>query len=325
MPWCLFPADVKRAGSSVPAPLTMRRDAKAQHFPKWPAAIIASMVVIALSGAINGASHAEDVNISNRRNSERTSFTNDEIKDGFFKIAFDAELQLGKHVGRIRKFDEPVRVFVFDQADPKRRAEIAAIIEDIRAHVDHLDLAMTDDIQAANLVVMLVRKRDLNRTISSVYGRDKAKQIRQSLNPQCLSGFGKDRQYRIRHAEVILPVDASDFTFYDCAYEELLQALGPINDDPSVPWTMFNDDVQMGFFDVYDQYLLNILYDPRIRPGMTKEEVGKLLPDVLPAVREWIANTNAVRGANADGSSNAELGARCNCPAEARGDPVALE
>jgi Protein of unknown function (DUF2927) len=68
-----------------------------------------------------------------------------------------------------------------------------------------------------------------------------------------------------------------------------------INDDPSVPWTMFNDDVQMGFFDVYDQYLLNILYDPRIRPGMTKEEVGKLLLDVLPAVREWIANTNAVR------------------------------
>ena len=88
---------------------------------------------------------------------------------------------------------------------------------------------------------------------------------------------------------------------------------------------MFNDDVQMGFFDVYDQYLLNILYDPRIRPGMTKEEVGKLLPDVLPAVREWIANTNAIRGAQAGGGSNAELGARCNCPAEARGDPVALE
>src|SRR5262249_4308067 len=239
----------------------------------WSATIV-TVMVIALFAAISGASHAEDVNISKRRNSERTSFTNDEIRNGFFKIAFDAELQLGRRVGRIRKFDEPVRVFVLGQGDPKRRAEIAAIIEDIRARVDHLDLAITDDIQAANLFVMLVRKRDLNRTISSVYGRDKAKQIQRSLNPQCLSGFGKDRHYRIRHAEVILPVDTSDFTFYDCAYEELLQALGPINDDPSVPWTMFNDDVQMGFFDVYDQYLLNILYDPRIRPGMTKEEVG---------------------------------------------------
>ena len=179
---------------------------------------------------------------------------------------------------------------------------------------------------ALALVVVLVRQRDLNRTISSVYGRDKAKQILRSLDhPQCLSGFGKDRHYRIRHAEVILPVDASDFTFYDCAYEELLQALGPINDDSSVPWTMFNDDVQMGFFDVYDQYLLNILYDPRIRPGMTKEEVGKLLPEILPTVREWIANTNAIRGAQAGGGSNAELGARCDCPPGLQGNPVTLE
>ena len=94
--------------------------AKTQLLPNRSAAIITSMV-IALFGTITGASHAEDVNISNRRNSERTSFTNEEIRDGFFKIAFDAELQLGRRAGRIRKFDEPVRVFVFDQADPKRR------------------------------------------------------------------------------------------------------------------------------------------------------------------------------------------------------------
>ena len=66
--------------------------------------------------------------------------------------------------------------------------------------------------------------------------------------------------------------------FYDCIYEELLQSLGPINDDTTVPWTMFNDEVQMGFFDLYDQYLLNILYDRRIRAGMTRAEVEAMLP-----------------------------------------------
>jgi hypothetical protein len=90
----------------------------------------------------------------------------------------------------------------------------------------------------------------------------------------------------------------SYFTFYDCAYEELLQALGAINDDRSVPWTMFNDDVQMGFFDVYDQYLLNILYDPRVRPGMTKAEVNELLPDVLQTARAWITNAKLQRHAD---------------------------
>ena len=106
----------------------------------------------------------------------------------------------------------------------------------------------------------------------------------------------RDRQgssYRIRRAEVILPVDAGEFTFFDCAYEEMLQGLGPINDDSSVPWTMFNDDVQMGFFDVYDQYLLNILYDPRIRPGMTKARSTSCCR-ILPTVRGWIAHAPKV-------------------------------
>jgi hypothetical protein len=181
---------------------------------------------------------------------------------------------------------------------PDRRSEISAIVADIRSRVNHLDVAVTNDRQAANLTVMLVAGHDLSRTIRSRYGSRKAARIQQSLNPQCLSGIGKDKLYRIRRAEVILPVDAGEFTFYDCAYEELLQALGAINDDSSVPWTMFNDNVQMGFFDVYDQYLLNVLYDPRIRAGMTKQEVNDVLPKVLPAVRTWVSNANPASGAD---------------------------
>jgi DUF2927 family protein len=55
---------------------------------------------------------------------------------------------------------------------------------------------------------------------------------------------------------------------------------------------MFNDNVQKGFFDLYDQYLLNILYDPRIRAGMTRAEVRALLPQVLPTVRNWVSRVN---------------------------------
>jgi Protein of unknown function (DUF2927) len=278
----------------------------------WHRLFFSLAMALAVSAA--PATRAEDANISVRRASERTSFSNDEIANGFYKIAFGAELQLGRRVERIRKFDEPVRVFVFEEGKSKRKAEIATIIADIRARVHHLDLAMADDLHAANFVVMLVRERDLKRTIRSVYGRDRAREIERSLNPQCLSGFGKDERNRIRHAEVILPADADDFVFFDCAYEELLQALGPINDDRSVPWTMFNDDVQMGFFDVYDQYLLNLLYDPRIRPGMTKADVGKLLPEVLQTVRERIAERTPI----ADGSG-VNPGVQCNCPAPTQG------
>src|ERR1700730_18005056 len=242
------------------------------HLAPLPMTLAAMAIVLA--GIGNSPANAENPEISSRRASERTDFTNDEIKDGFFKIAFSAELQFGAPVERVRKFDEPVRIFVVSKGVPDRRSEIAAIVDDIRARVNHLDVAITNDREIANFTVTLVAARDLKRTIRARYGNDKAKRIQRSLAPQCLSGIGKDARFRIRRAEVILPVDAGEFTFYDCAYEEILQALGAINDDRSVPWTMFNDDVQMGFFDVYDQYLLNILYDPRIRPGMTRQEVN---------------------------------------------------
>jgi hypothetical protein len=259
----------------------------------WLIRILASaLAALAFAAVSDGPGHAENAEISSRRASERRDFTYDEIKDGFLKIALNAELQLGAQAERVRKFAEPVRIFVVSNGLPDRRPELAAIIADIRNHVNHLDMAVTDDRQVANFFVTLVADRDLNRTIRSRYGTGKAKRIQQSLNPQCLSGIGKDSRYRIRRAEVILPVDAGEFTFYDCAYEELLQALGAINDDRSIPWTMFNDDVQMGFFDVYDQHLLNILYDPRVSAGMTKEEVSGILPEVLPSVRAWVTKAN---------------------------------
>jgi hypothetical protein len=258
----------------------------------------ASALIVALIGSSNVPARAEDPDIASRRAAERTDFTNDEIKDGFFKIAFGAELQLDKPAGRVRKFDEPVRIFVETASGPDRRGELANVVTDIRARINHLDIALTNDRQSANFVVRLVSERKLKSTIRALYGNDKAKQIQKALNPECLSGIGKDERFRIRRAEVILPIDAGDFTFYDCAYEEMLQALGVINDDASVPWTMFNDDVQMGFFDVYDQYLLNILYDPRITAGMTRDEVDAVLPDVLSSTREWVHDINPPKRAD---------------------------
>jgi hypothetical protein len=254
--------------------------------------MVSALALAALAGFGSASVRAENPEISSRRATERTDFTNDEIREGFFKIAFGAELQLDKPAGRVRKFDEPVRIFVETSSGLDRRGEIARVVADIGARVNHLDIAVTNDRSTANFVVRLVSERKLKSTIRALYGNDKAKRIQQALNPECLSGIGKDDRFRIRRAEVILPVDAGDFTFYDCAYEELLQALGAINDDASVPWTMFNDDVQMGFFDVYDQYLLNILYDPRISAGMTKDEVDAILPDILSSARTWVRDVN---------------------------------
>jgi hypothetical protein len=236
-------------------------------------------------------SAAEIPGIAARQRAEQKSFTDSEIAEGFLKTAFGAEFQLAGRVDRIRKYDRPVRVFA-DGNRRDREEQLARVVADIGARIQHLDIAMAQDSDSANVVVKLVRERDLYRTIAASYGTERAREIKTSLDPQCLSGFRKNEQYQIEHSDVILTVDSGDFTFLDCAYEELLQALGPINDTSSVPWTMFNDKVSMGFFDVYDQYILNLLYDPRIKAGMTVEEVKAVLPEVLADVRTWVRKVN---------------------------------
>jgi hypothetical protein len=56
---------------------------------------------------------------------------------------------------------------------PDRRGEVAAVVADIRAHVNYLDLATTEDRKSANVVVTLVRKRDFKRTVRSVFGSER--------------------------------------------------------------------------------------------------------------------------------------------------------
>jgi hypothetical protein len=238
---------------------------------------------------------AEGPTIASRQRAEKKAFTDREIADGFFRVAFGAEFHLAGRVDRIRKYDVPVRVFAAGVDRRDRKAQVAKVVADIAKRIAHLDIAMAETSEDANVTVTLVRDRDLFRTIRSFYGEERAREIRKSLDPQCLSGFRKNDKFEIEHSDVILTVDNGDFTFLDCAYEELLQSLGPINDTNSVPWTMFNDRVSMGFFDVYDQYLLNILYDPRVKAGMTIAEVEAVLPEVLADVRVWVRKVNGLK------------------------------
>jgi len=247
---------------------------------------------LTLGGATVPPAPADVPAIATRQRSEKKTFTDDEISRGFFQTAFGAEYHLAGRVDRIRKYEQPVRVFIDAAHRPDRRAQLAGVVADIARHVQYLDIAITPQREAANVVVTMVRDRDLDRTMTSFYGSDKAAEIRTSLDPQCLSGFRKNESFGIISSDVILTVDSGDFVFFDCAYEEMLQSLDPINDTSTVPWTMFNDSVQMGYFDIYDQYILNILYDPRIRAGMTASEVHEVLPEVLTSVRAWVAKVN---------------------------------
>src|SRR5580658_3949698 len=121
---------------------------------------------IAFDGAVRAPAAAGEIPaIASRQRAERKTFTDAEIAEGFFKTAFGAEYHLAGRVDRIRKYDMPVRVFANGGNHPDRRAQLARVVADIGARVAHLDIAMADSRDSANVVVNLVRDRDLSRTI----------------------------------------------------------------------------------------------------------------------------------------------------------------
>jgi hypothetical protein len=257
--------------------------------------LAATMLLPATLLPVIPAGAAENTDISANQRAEKKDFTDSQIFDGFFKTAFGAEYHLAGRVDRIRRFEGPVRVHAEGETRPDRRAQLSRVVTDIAKRIRNLDIAMTEDSDEANVTVHLVRDKNLAKTIATFYGAARAKEISDALDPQCLSGFRKNEKFEIEHADVILTIDNGDFVFLDCAYEELLQSLGPINDTDKVPWTMFNDDVQKGYFDVYDQYLMNILYHPEVKPGMTVQEVKAVLPQVMGDVRSFVGRTNGLQ------------------------------
>ena len=104
--------------------------------------------------ALTVAARAESLEISSRRATERKAFTDAEISAGFFRTAFGAVLRIAGRSDRIRKYDVPIRVFIDNRAKPDRRRQMASVIADIGARVQHLDIAPTLNRADANVVVV---------------------------------------------------------------------------------------------------------------------------------------------------------------------------
>ena len=57
-----------------------------------------------------------------------------------------------------------------------------------------------------------------------------------------------------------------------CIHEELAQGMGLANDSPSARPSIFNDDDEFALLTRHDELLLRMLYDPRLKIGMTADQ-----------------------------------------------------
>jgi hypothetical protein len=200
-----------------------------------------------------------------------------EVIRGFNLTVFGAEYSpLGYQADYVRKFSGPVRFYVHNLSKRNREREVRAFILSLNGAVRGLTTRMARSPNEANFHVYVVDRKDYVSVVRNrVYNSQGASAPGKCLVRSVFSPAG------IRRSDAVIVSDDGEALFNRCKTEEILQGLGPLNEDHSLAESMFNDRTRHTNFTRFDRLILNMLYDPRIKNGASKESVQAILPRVL--------------------------------------------
>ncbi len=210
------------------------------------------------------------------------AFTDAELVDGFRRTVFGSEYpSWGWQSNIVKKFVKPVSVYVDDRSRERRGDEVAGFVRSLPTLVGGLKIHVVARPAEANFRVFVVDRKDYRSVVArEVYNRPTS-----SFAPgRCLVRVLSTSNGIIR-SDAVIVADEGDFLFRRCTVEEVLQGLGPVNDDRTLSQSVFNDSSRHATFTSFDRHLVNMLYDPRVHPGMSVTEVERVLPTVAEEVR----------------------------------------
>ncbi len=204
-------------------------------------------------------------------------FSTEELLDGFHKTVFGLEYRSWSwRPYQVKKFTVPVRFYVHNLARKNRKQAVQTFLSTLSRKIRGLETTLATSAENSNFQIFVVDRAQYSSVVrNDIYQDDKA-----DVPGRCLVRVVSGRRGIKRSAAVIVS-DEGEFLFQRCLVEETLQGLGPMNDDDSLTHSVFNDTSRHNRFTVFDQILLNMLYDPRIMPGMSSQQAEKILPLVV--------------------------------------------
>lgn len=198
------------------------------------------------------------------------------ILEGFERVIFGAELRgTFSDDSYLKRFAGPVRFRIESTATIDRAPAIRAFVRKMGRQIAHLDTGMAGREEPANFVVHVVDRADYQRVGREVY-RNPFYRVPGNCIVRSVYGRGG-----ISRSDAILVSDEGEALFRRCLVEELLQGLGPLNDDADAATSVFNDTSLLTSFGAYDRLILNMLYDRRLEPGMSRRAAEPLLTKIL--------------------------------------------
>ncbi len=207
---------------------------------------------------------------------------NSEMILDFTDLAF--RMESGRTLPAFSRFEGPITVRVVGDLDQVGRDDLTALLKRLRseARID-INYATTQD---ANIVIETVPSRTLQRAAPNaacfVVPRVQSwSELRAARNTPTLDWATLRRREKVA---IFLPSDVTSQEIRDCLHEELAQALGPLNDLYRLPDSVFNDDNIHAVLTGFDMTILRAYYSPRLRSGMSQQEVVERLPRIFAQI-----------------------------------------
>lgn len=221
-----------------------------------------------------------------------------QLAEHFGRIAFGRGGGLFSTDGGLHRWEQPIRwhVRAAGPEAPRAAGDVARTFARIAAATG-LDIAPAPSAETANFHVLFLSPADFDQAIPwtrQVAGASAADRVRDFRDSRSTCNFKAWPRRRAQghlpagsyaRALVLVRAGYSDAFRLGCVEEELAQAMGLPNDDRSVRPSVFNDDEEFALLTAHDEMLLRILYDPRLRPGMSRSRAMPLVARIAAGLR----------------------------------------
>lgn len=216
-------------------------------------------------------------------------FTEKDLVENFVRIAlYEEYAPVGGQLvpkqtqSKLHRWDEPIRMSVrFGETVPQavrdRDRQAIGSFSQRLARITGLPIRLVR--QGANFHVFVINDDELKvmapelrRILPDISDSAVNTVTRLPRSSYCLVFASDKGDGTYDRAVAIIRAEHPDLLRLSCIHEELAQGLGLANDSPAARPSVFNDDEEFGLLTTHDEYLLRMLYDPRMRPGMREAE-----------------------------------------------------
>ena len=206
------------------------------------------------------------------------------IETAFYNVALQHEYSSGTKP--LAKWQQPIKVWIDHRVgDKELHQELAELHIQHLAQVTQHPISLVSKESEANVKWIYTRQSKWISESKRVLNLKSTEHLNSAI---CTAGYRINAKGEIVYAGIIIPVDQarSRGKLVACIVEEITQVLGLPNDSDKAYPSIFYDHTPEDLLSPLDMVLLQLLYEPELKPGMTKAQVKPIVRKVLKSYQE---------------------------------------